>query len=150
VAHGRQLQAVARLDCSLPLVFRFAFSSLHYQASSPSTLPIYVLLHSPLCFKLPPSSLRSPLCSKIFPLFSLSFLPLSLVPNKNRPSLSFFFFSLLVFQPSLSFQKLYLSSFPSPQKTSPGAAAKGSIYRRRGSGEGIIAHGEQGTRWLVG
>jgi hypothetical protein len=53
VAHGRQLQAVARLDCSLPLVFRFAFSSLPYQASSLSTLPIYVLLNSLPCFKLP-------------------------------------------------------------------------------------------------
>jgi hypothetical protein len=53
VAHERQLQAVARLDCSLPLVFRFTFSSLPYQASSLSTLPVYILLNSLPCFKLP-------------------------------------------------------------------------------------------------
>jgi len=53
VAHERQLQAVARLDCSLPMVFRFTFSSLPYQASSLSTLPVYILLNSLPCFKLP-------------------------------------------------------------------------------------------------
>ena len=125
VAHGRQLQAVARLDCSLPLVFHFAFSSLHFQASSLSTLPIYVLLNCPLCFKLPPSSLCSPFCSKIFPLFSLSFLPLSLVPNKNRPSLSFSFFFMLVLRAVFIRQSLLLCV------GSRGAAC----YRAWGEGE---------------
>jgi hypothetical protein len=102
VAHGWQLQAVARLDCSLPLVFRFAFSSLHYQASSPSTLPIPVLLISLPCFKLP--------CFLPFS-FSISFSPF--LPSHS---------SFLCFKTSLPFQfqkiplspsKLYLSSFTS-------------------------------------
>ena len=102
VAHGWQLQAVARLDCSLPLVFRFAFSSLHYQASSPSTLPIPVLLISLPCFKLP----------RFLPFsFSISFSPF--LPSHS---------SFLCFKTSLPFQfqkiplspsKLYLSSFTS-------------------------------------
>jgi len=85
VAHGWQLQAVARLDCSLPLVFHFAFSSLHYQASSPSTLPIPLLLNSLPCFKLPPFS--------PFPLFS--FKRALSHPKKSSSPLFFFRFPLL-------------------------------------------------------
>jgi hypothetical protein len=118
------------------LVYLFCFrASPVFSPSFPISFPLFLPSHSSfLCFK------------TSFPFPSLSF--------KNFPP-------LLVFQPSLSFQKL-LPSFQSPsflskqpslfQKIPPpsNTAAKSSIYRRRGSGEGIIAHGEQGTRRLVG
>jgi len=60
---------------------------------------------------------------------------------------NFFLYQFQKISPPVSF-KTALSLF---QKIPlPNTAAKSSIYRRRGSGEGIIAHGEQGTRRLVG
>jgi hypothetical protein len=55
------------------------------------------------------------------------------------------------FKTALSlFQKIPLSSFPSQKPLSPlVAAAKSSIYRRRGSGD-VAAHREQGSGLLVG
>ena len=41
-------------------------------------------------------------------------------------------------------KKTELSASPLKENP-PVTAAKGSIYRRRGSGEGIVVHGEQGT-----
>ena len=58
VAHEQQLEAVARHDCSLPLVFRFAFSSLVVKR-----LP---LLYSPVYFSLKPSPVSTRLLSSLF------------------------------------------------------------------------------------
>jgi hypothetical protein len=67
------------------------------------------------------------------------------------PSLSFKNFPpLLVFQPSLSFQKLYLSSFPC-QKPPPLLQLLRAVFIARGRGSGdVAAHGEQGSGLLVG
>ena len=155
-----------RLFTPLGISFCFLFSSLS------SLFPFYTPYLRSL--KFPPLFQASPVFPPFSPLFRNFPLVLTIFPSpvsrsKTKtaplfrspfllfpfPSLSFKNFPpLLVFQPSLSFQKLYLSSFPS-QKTlplsppAPVAAAKSSIYRRRGSGD-VAAHGEQGSDLLVG
>jgi len=88
VAHGWQLQAVARRDCSLPLVFRFAFSSLHYQASSLSTLPIYFSLKFPPLFQASPCSFLPFSLSSPFVFFFSLFSPLLSLFLSFRPPFS--------------------------------------------------------------
>jgi hypothetical protein len=77
--------------------------------------------------------------------FAASF-PLFLTSHHHSPHFKLLPLSVSKNLSPCVFQNSPLSSKKSPSNT----AAKSSIYRRRGSGEGIIAHGEQGTRRLVG
>jgi len=126
---------------SFPSLLSIHFSLVQLSKGSPAFVPSSVSfsVYFFLCFPFPPASClyRLPLCLSLpssICLVLLCFLP---------PPFSFV----------QTLPPFTVSKEPSliPPKSPPlNTAAKSSIYRRRGSGEGIIAHGEQGTRRLVG